>query len=61
MNDNYDNIPELVKLYDKTNDENIKKHFKAYFKNIYNRIDENKIFEFNFSRNEAKKILRDFK
>ena len=60
MNDNYDNINILMDLYEKTDDEIIKKNLKHYFEFTKKELNDDNIFEFNFSKNEAKKILRDF-
>ena len=56
-----DNVPLLIDLYNKTEDEKIKNELNDYLYNLkysYEYNDYN-IFEFNFTRNKALKLLND--
>ncbi|MBR3145680.1 MAG: DUF4173 domain-containing protein [Bacilli bacterium] len=62
-NYNYDNIPELYKLFKKTDDEELKKEIVFYFYNMKNnmKFENDSIFEYSYSKDQAKKILNKLK
>ena len=58
-NYNYDNIPKLYELFKKTDDKELKQRIVFYFCHMKNnlKIDNDSIFEYSYSKEEAKKIL----
>lgn len=58
-NYNYDNIPQLYELFKKTDDEELKHEIVLYFYNMKNNMEfeNDSIFEYSYSKQEAKKIL----
>lgn len=55
MNNHTDNIPLLIDLYNKTDDENIKEDLKEYLNSIETKT--NGFQEFNISKKIANKII----
>ena len=58
-NYNTDNIPQLIELYKETSDEEIRESLEYYF--IYLEIKDDNIFEYNISKKEAKRLIKDMK
>lgn len=59
-NYNYDNIPLLINFYHKCDDKEIKENLKYYFNDIKDqlKVDNNSIFEYSISKEQAKRKLK---
>ena len=59
MNENSDNIEQLIDLYNRTDDTEIKEDLEVYFKNMKIERKEDKLLEYNISKARAKKLLKE--